>query len=393
MVLYATGCAFVALAGTFGMSFLVRQEHPLSQPASWMAGFASWDGVWYSEIAMNGYTYNSNRASNVVFFPALPCFAWTVRRFTSIPIEASLLLVAHVSLGATYLLLPLYSSVRITAGARDAESPRLCRSVVVLLTFWPLSYFFHMAYTESLFLLTSMAAMHAMHSKAPAWQVALLVGLATATRTVGVALLAPLLIHLWERRYTERISLLAVSVPLSCWGLLAYIAHLQCQFGDGLVCIQNQFYWNRRPPLEGFDYWLALLSLEPFWSVYDAQSEGYWGRYELPPAMPIFSLFFWNPIIFSASAILLGVGCSRRWITDKEAALSAGLLIIPYVTNAHGTMMQSHGRYALLAFPLFFVAARIYNCLPREFQSALLMLFAGGQFVLTALFVSWYRVC
>src|SRR5205807_1571849 len=62
----------------------------------------------------------------------------------------------------------------------------------------PTTFFWRMAYTESMFLCVAIVAMVAMGRRWPLPIVAVLVGLATAVRPVGLALLLPMAWHVWN---------------------------------------------------------------------------------------------------------------------------------------------------------------------------------------------------
>ena len=71
--------------------------------------------------------------------------------------------------------------------------------VLLALTLFPTAYFFRMAYSESVFLLVTLAAMLSIELGGPLLVTSLIIGTATAARPVGVALLAPFALHLWNR--------------------------------------------------------------------------------------------------------------------------------------------------------------------------------------------------
>ena len=88
----------------------------------------------------------------------------------------------------------------------------------------PCSFFFRLAYSESCFLAVAILCLLAMERRWPVVVVAILVGLCTATRPVGVALALPFLWHLHKPTGWRSFLLNAAwLIPLSCWGLLAYM--------------------------------------------------------------------------------------------------------------------------------------------------------------------------
>ena len=373
-------------------------QHALAKRTDLLRAFANYDGAWYLKIEHAGYHYQPHRASDVAFFPAYPVTAGLLARATGCRIDLALLLVAHLCLAATFVLLAAYTRCRF---------PDLPRTVIgfVLLAFglWPTSCFGRFAYSESMFLLTAVLAFYAMERRWPLACIAFVIGLATATRPVGVALFIPFAMHLWERvRAASGVRSLSASawkglllafayLPLACWGIIAYAVFLWVTFDAPLAFAQTQENWRARPVGTMGEKVVALATLEPIWCVFVPSHPGYWRRFPPEPSA-LFSLHLANPIYFVIAVGLTALGCWRRWLSGKEAAFTIGLLAIVYLTRSYEMCMLGTGRFTLTAFPIFLVLGRGLHRMPLPLAIALLCLCGFFLVVYSALFAAWYRV-
>jgi hypothetical protein len=147
-----------------------------------LGGLARWDGVWYLSIARSGYDGVSSLAA---FFPLYPL---SVRAAAGgAQSGAPLLLAAYAvsALSFVVALVLLHRLVSLELGERYA------RPVLLLVAFWPASFFFSAPYSESLFLALSVGTFYA--ARTQRWPLAAcLCAAATATRPTGLLLLLPL---------------------------------------------------------------------------------------------------------------------------------------------------------------------------------------------------------
>ncbi len=240
------------------------------------------------------------------------------------------------------------------------------------LGFWPTTFFCRMAYSESLFLLCAVAAFLGMQRRWPWPAIALVCGLATATRSVGVCLLLPLGVHVGRTSGGWRDRALALGLlPVACWGLLAFMLFQQMEFGDALAFVRTQENWRVRP-LTAWPTRLAeLATLEPVRSIFDPASPCYWRR---PPAEinPLFSLHVANPIYWLAAVGLVGLGAWKRWLAADEVLFSAALLLVPYVLRGHEMCMAGMGRFAGVVFPIYMVVGQMLARVPAPVAAMLL---------------------
>lgn len=382
---WLASCAAVWLAVAFGTELVpLCKDHPKAARGGLAANMAAWDGQWYAGIASHGYFYDPRRESSVAFFPAFPLLARIVATVARVPVEVALLIVSSVA----------WLAALVAAGAylRGRGLDSLVAPTTLVMCWFPTTFYFRMAYSESLFLALTIVTLHGIQRQWPAWRLALIVGLATATRPVGLALLAPLAYDLWRRigEHRQKWWSVAPTLLLACWGLLCFIAFQAYAFGEPLAFVKTQHWWSatihRHYAVERLT---RLLSLESVRAVYDPATSFYWGL-RAPGDCAAFNLMFANPIYFLLTAATIGFGRMKRWITFDETLLGALLLMIPYVLQADRNGLASQARFASVVFPAYIVWGRILACL-NGFVGASLGTCSGVLMAIYAiLFASWY---
>lgn len=396
LVVWLATSAVVFVGAWLGSRFL-----PPARGAREGGTLVRFDGHQYREIVSRGYSYEAGRRSNVAYFPAYPVAAWVLRWATGLEVDMALLVTSNAFLAGATVGLACYGRSRIAPGnGQEPEGLAVAanldfREATVtwtLLAFglWPMGFFFRTAHSESTFLFFGILSLYGMRRNWPRMLVSLLVGATTATRPVGVALCLPFMAWLWqsEKRWWDRVATLAVFGSLACWGLVAYMVFQQIAFGDALAFAKTQTHWTRLPPASLAKKTLSLLSWEPLWATYDPGNPAfYWKDAELPWA--ILNCRFLNPVYVGLAIGLVGLGTCRGWLDRYETLLSAGLLIIPYVTKGYDNAMLSHGRFAAVVFPAYLVVGQLLQRLPRAlawtilgtsgfFLAAYAALFAAG---------------
>jgi hypothetical protein len=386
LALYCSTGLIVLMAAGFAQDYVKPKQSALVSDRE-AASFARWDGVWYASIARDGYSYDLQRSSNIAFFPVYPLAGRAVSSLTGWSIEASLLVVSNFCVLVSFWLLILY----FLATRGDADLSKEAIHCAFALAIFPTTFFFRMAYSESAFLALSLVAFFGMARRWPLVVLALICGLITATRAVGIAILVPFVWHATLELHGRPLRWLRLGLltGLSTWGLAVYMLFQYCQFGDALAFAHAQDFWRTRSP--GGNKYLALLTLEPIWSLYWPESEAYW-RNRAQERDPLFSLRFANPVYFLSFAVLVIFGRIRRWITTPESLFAALLLLIPYVTRSFEMCMASHGRFAAVAFPVYFVLGHLLVKVPSPWNIAVVVPFAFLMAAYAALFASGYTL-
>jgi hypothetical protein len=163
-------------------------------------------------------------------------------------------------------------------------------------------------------------------------------------------------------------------------------------FGNPLAFAQSQEHWTCRVPVPeatlNVKLW-ALLKLEPILSVYDPQSLRFW-NHAGSSNDALFNLFFWNPLLFVLTVLLVAWGACRKWLTGSEVVLGAMLVVIPYLTRAYEMSMASHARFAAAVIVIYPVLGRLLAALPPPAAGAAVSLSAVLLAFWTALYTAGY---
>ncbi len=390
----------IAFCGVCFGHYLLKTDRPCSLWDS----LARMDAVHYASIVADGYSFDPFRKSEVAFFPVYPIASWLVGAVGRVNPRMATLLTANAFLVGSFVVLARYMRARefptehsipsgsyFTAKARrfqmrnslnggdplNVSNGGDCLTNQTLMAFGllPFTFFFRMAYSESTFLFFCILAFYAMERQWPLSAIALLVGLTTACRPVGVALITPFLMCVRRRSDVRWKAVVrgAAMLPIAGWGILAYMLFQYWAFADPFAFAQTQQHWALRPSGTTLDKCITLLSLEPIWSTYDPTDVCcFWQKWR--PACPVFNCQFMNPIYFLGTTLLIGVGVWRRWLSSNEILLSLALLVIPYITRAYENSMCSHGRYAAAVFPVYLVVGQLLTRLPAPYATGILVL-------------------
>lgn len=373
-----------------------------------LGNLCAWDGHWYSLIATVGYSFDAGQQSSIVFFPAYPLAARLLGVLLHVRIEWALLIVSNLCALGAWLTLSIYvSDSQPSDGRRRRAAPWIVWASAV----FPSTFFFRLGYTESLLLLLLLVAMLGMRRGWPLLNIALVVGLATATRAVGVALVVPFAMHAWTRsasfKYPPKCPTASVRIrhfalrgvitvcfaALSSWGIGAFIAYQWWKFDDPLAFAHAQSAWRLRSPPDSLrDVIINLMTLEPIRSTYVQDSMLYWGRAS-PHDEPLLNLAFMNPIIWLSVLGLLLAGAMKRLLTRDEWLLGFLLMLIPYVVQTGRQGMTSQARFAAVTFPAYIVVGHALAAVPKPFaifvvaSSSVLLFMYVGMFCSGYLFI------
>ena len=350
LMIWAASSLVALLGAAFGFDFLqLAYGDVTASHATLLDRLTARDGKYYERIAENGYSYTPGQQSNVAFFPAYPLLARVVAAVgrTSIPI--AMLIVSNACFLLACVVLVRY------ARRRSYDPGRM----LLLVAFVPAGLFFHVGYSESLFLLLAVLVLHGLNRRWPLEAVALIAGAATATRAPGVALAAPVIVEALRRHVGTPRSFwrAAVVCALSGWGLLAFMTYQHVAFGDALAFARTQQQYFLRSPDPTQSKLAAYALFEPIWSVYAPGSPAHWRRFGAQN--PLFSLAFQNPLYFVAAMALAAVGTRQRWLNRSELVYCWLGLLIPYFTRGFDMCMGSQARFSIVVFPLYFVVSRL----------------------------------
>ena len=338
--------------------------------------WARWDSGFYLRIIEEGYLFIIGQQSNVAFFPLYPLLASFLNHITNNSVLAGVI-VSHLCFLFALIFLYLLTDLEFD------DQPSAQRAVFYISIF-PTAFFFSAVYTESTFLLFSVATFYFARRQMWAW--AALMGMLTGvSRIIGVAMWGVVMLEwmrangwtistawrrkpwqdLWLAARRQWTSLLVISIiPL---GLLSHMVFLWRTFQDPLA----------------------------FWTVQSA-----WARENLGPVaivlrdiQPLLSQSFllgeiWWHVIIDVSALIFAlvmVFVLWRRLGESYAIYCLLGVIIP---ASSGT--GSISRYILVLFPLFMMLGLWgrHTTLDR----VLTISFATFLGIFTAIFVNWFFV-
>lgn len=320
----------VGLVGVLAYAWFEKGPHFHPKASAWSL-FQNWDANWYLDLVQHGYFHTATK-SNVVIFPLYPGLM-KLLTLVGVSAEVSGYLVSNLALlGACAFLWRI-------AWLETGSAGTATRAVQVLLL-GPVSFFFSIIYSESLFLLGATGALYAARTRS--WLAAGLWGAVAAhTRSIGFALVVPLL---WEylrvhglipilRTPRRWIGLAACLLPLA--GTALYLGYMTIKFGDPLVYFAAQEHWSRK-----FSYFGSLFA-----------------RISFVGLSLFYKVWFTSAVLGSFGLLLLGVGVRLR-----DTYLIFGLTFCFIYISSHS--VEAFPRYASVVFPFYLVVALALKRVP-----------------------------
>ena len=213
-----------------------------------------WDAGWYLDIAVHGYRWSpdADGQQNVAFFPAYPELMSLGAALVNAGNEPEGLgarlsygryYVVHIAAGLFIALGAfLWGLAYVYRLAREDLDDRSAASAVLLLCAFPFAVFYGAPYSESLFLLATVAAFF--HGRRGEWAAACAWGvLAGTTRPNGFALCVPIALLALQSRARSPRAWLAAAAPLG--GLAAFSLYLLVHTGNPLAWLEAHAAWGR----------------------------------------------------------------------------------------------------------------------------------------------------
>jgi len=159
----------------FQAFIISKGGRPAAMP--WTEPWLRWDASYYISIAENGYTFSPEIHSTAAFFPMYPALIKLVSGVTG-NADSAAFLVSNLALLGTLMMVQLLAEHEgFSAGGR-------VRAMLYVLLY-PMGLFLSAAYSESVFLLLTLAC--AYFARTRQWTGAIVLGMiATLTRTTGV---------------------------------------------------------------------------------------------------------------------------------------------------------------------------------------------------------------
>ena len=320
--------------------------------------WSRWDSVWFLRIAEHGYSAASGAAS--AFYPLYPgAVALLGRALFGHYVLAGILISLAAALGS-FLLLHRIAEERLGAdGARRA---------VLYLAFFPFALFLQAVYSESLYLLLTLAAFM-LAERRRFLAAGAVTGLALLARPTGVALLPALALIAWQERDRLRaVASLAVAPVL----FAAYPLYLWQAEGDPWAFMHAQRIWSRH-----------LSPAGPFGGIWDGLRAGWAGVEQL--ASGSHTHVYWTAVqdtdpiraatinlenlAFLVLFVALTVIAWRRF-GAPYGLFAAVSLAIPLSVPSERWPLLSIPRFGLTIFP-FFLALAVIGRRPRAHTAIL----------------------
>jgi Mannosyltransferase (PIG-V) len=338
----------VLLSGVVGMAVVSKQVSPAGL-ASYRSRFGpigyllSWvsrsDSEHYLGIAAHGYSVH--HAAETAFFPLYPVLIRLVGFLVGSDVLAGVVISTACLLTALILL---HRLTELELGRRAANA------TVLLVAFAPLSFFFSAVYTESLFLMLSVAALLAARQNHPR-RAAVLAGLAALTRPTGFLLAIPLAIAVLRRNRRVDRRLVSALIPIAVFA--GYLVALALAGFPWLAPFHAEAAWQRQ-------------AVGPLIGAAAAAVRAVLGAVAIVSGRdPVYHPTNLGPLSQSAESILLlgilvlvCVLLRRCWRSlPLEYSVYATLTVLMCLSSLPaGQPLISFDRYALTIFPLWMAA-------------------------------------
>lgn len=325
--LIAMVIAFKALLFLFaGQSYQVLQNQRIVGVRGWFEIWNRWDAINYQKLAEFGYLATDEMRPRLVFYPLYP---WLVRLFTIFTDDylISAFVVSTIASLATAIL--LYRLVTLE------YSKELALRAVWFLFIFPTSYFLHIGYTESLFLMLAVGAV--LSARKQRWLLAGVLGALTClTRVNGLVLIPALFVEAGTQYWTTRRwqwQWLAIGiVGLGFCGYLLLNQHVTGNPFAFSSIMRTNFHKSLTWPWVGIDSTLGAMNRNPA----DAEMIG----------------------IQELTFIVLGLVCTIvSWV--KLRPIYSVWMTVNWLLFTSVTFVLSVPRYTITMFPIFILFAML----------------------------------
>jgi Mannosyltransferase (PIG-V) len=360
-----------------GIAFTANVTFPLYQPEQFTVSqqgghtfwntFARYDSGWYYGIARNGYQYVQGGRSNLAFFPLYPILMRHVGRlFGTRAFDYYLggIIISWLAFVMAMLVLHRLASL-------DLSPPEADRAVAFAAIF-PFAFFHGVVYTESLFLLLTLATFYGFRTRR--WALGGIAGaLATATRPNGVLMWPALAWIAWresrgDRAQQWRAGIAWVLVPA---GLITFAAYVYTISGSWLEWYATLKRWGYEPGTNDFSVYGGLVRAiltRPYAFLATERA----APYDLLNAG-------------AAAIALVAVPFVWRRLGGAYALLMIANLYVPLSSG----QLEGIGRYCTVLFPMFLWLATLASPIT---QCTLMAGFAMFYALCLALFVNIHPI-
>lgn len=205
--------------------------------------WANFDGRHYIDIAASGY-----RNTNFAFFPLYPLLIGVFGNLFKIPLLYAGIFISLASFLAALVF--IWKIIRLD------YKENIAKMSIFLICFYPLSFFYNSVYTDSQFLLFSIASFY--FARRGDWVLAgIFGGLTTLTRLSGLSLIPALFVEWLYQNSSKKMldwkillprflkSKAMVCLSLTTLGFVSYLVYLQIFFGNWLLFQSSFSAWKQ----------------------------------------------------------------------------------------------------------------------------------------------------
>jgi Mannosyltransferase (PIG-V) len=352
------------------------------------------DAQWFLRLATAGYSPGDNSAA---FFPLYPLGVRAVDAVPGIgPLGAGLLVANAAAFGA---LLLLHALTRLELNAAAA------RRAVLFTALFPTAFFLYAPYTESTFLLASVATFW--FARRDRWGWAALAGAAAAaTRSVGIVLILALWVEAiaqWRRDGRALVPRLAAAAAatrsvgivliLALWVEAiaqwrrdgrALVPRLAAAAAVAIGPLLYAGWWAWRyqdlwAPLDAQRAWRPDGTRAPWATIWSALRLAW--RFQT----------YWLLDVVVVALVIAGVVIAARRIPLTYTVYAASSVLLPLLLPLTSRPLLSMPRFVAVLFPASWGWA-IAAERRRPPEAATLVAFAAGFSLLSFLFINWLAV-
>jgi Gpi18-like mannosyltransferase len=236
-------CALLAFLANVAFPNLIDQNYgvfPRQDHQFWDA-FARYDSGWYQQIASQGYAYKGTGRNNIAFFPAYPL----LMRAGGVVLGGRQQDYYFAGIVISWLAFAAAMSLLYRLALLDLPRPAAMRAVIYCAVF-PAAFFFGMVYSESLYLLTVVAAAYAFRTGM------LSVGGAagavmTATRVTGVMSVPGLAVLAWTSPASRSRAVRLAAIAACFGGIAAFSVFTWTLSGHPFTWYESITFWGYNP--------------------------------------------------------------------------------------------------------------------------------------------------
>ncbi|WDL97672.1 hypothetical protein [Alicyclobacillus sp. ALC3] len=284
------------------------------------------DSLWYYSIASSGYDHGHFTLAQQANWPFFPLYPW-LTKFIHVFVPA----VHMVAIGMAISNISFFAfMVLLYKWMKDTLSERVAMTSVIIVGLVPLLPFFMAYRAASLFMLLSVVCLILIDKEKWAWA-AVVGGIASLERPVGVLLAVPFLYRLWMDSgwSTARKIVRSCLLPLFAVGYATMTVISYLSTGYALAFIKIQATWGR-------------FLTYPFHSTYD------WFRHPV-----LTSDGGWSIPFLSILSSLFAVIVSIYILKDKQLRyLGVYLLLTSILANCY-TTYQGVPRFVAECVPIY----------------------------------------